>query len=66
MITLNKLGGKEILINEDFIETAYETPDTVIVMTNGHTYIVAETLPEIMEKIMEFRFQGRGRRFRQE
>jgi flagellar protein FlbD len=66
MITLNKLGGKEILINEDFIETAYETPDTVIVMTNGHTYIVTETLPEIMEKIMEFRWQGRGRRFRQE
>ena len=30
MIFLTKLDGKEILLNELFIETVTETPDTVI------------------------------------
>ena len=54
MIILTKLGGKEVLINERQIETAQETPDTVITMINGHTYIVTETIEEIMDKIAAF------------
>ena len=54
MILLTKLGGKEVLINEQLIETAQETPDTVITMSNGHTYIVTEKLDNIMDKIVEF------------
>ena len=44
MIFLTKLDGKEILLNELFIETVTETPDTVITMSNGHTYIVRESM----------------------
>lgn len=55
MITLTKIGGKEILVNESLIESAYQTPDTVIMMNNGHTYIVTETIDEILKKILEFR-----------
>ena len=54
MILLTKLGGKEVLINERQIETAQETPDTVITMINGHTYIVTETIEEIMDKVVAF------------
>jgi len=61
MIVLTKLDGKQILINEALIETAYETPDTIILMNNGHTYIVAETLDEIMKKTIEFRRLSRRR-----
>ncbi|MDR1754145.1 MAG: flagellar FlbD family protein [Eubacterium sp.] len=61
MIILTKLGGKEVLINEQLIETAYETPDTVIVMNNGHTYLVTETLSEIMKKITDFGRMNRRR-----
>ncbi|MCL2693799.1 MAG: flagellar FlbD family protein [Oscillospiraceae bacterium] len=61
MIILTKLDGKEILINEQLIETAYETPDTIILMNNGHTYIVTEPLKEIMQKIVEFRRNARRR-----
>jgi len=57
MILLTKLGGKEILINEQLMETAQETPDTVITMNNGHTYIVSEKLDEIMDKVVEFNKQ---------
>ena len=66
MILLTKLGGKEILINEQLMETAQETPDTVVTMTNGHSYIVAEKLDEIMDKIIEFnRMSKRSRDSRQ-
>ncbi|MCL2637701.1 MAG: flagellar FlbD family protein [Oscillospiraceae bacterium] len=61
MIVLTKLDGKQILINEQLIETAYETPDTIILMNNGHTYIVAESLDEIMKKTIDFRRLSRRR-----
>ncbi|MCL1788734.1 MAG: flagellar FlbD family protein [Oscillospiraceae bacterium] len=54
MIILTKLNGKEILINERHIETAKESPDTVISMSSGATYIVSEKLDEIMDKVIEF------------
>jgi flagellar protein FlbD len=60
MILLTKLGGKEVLINNQLIETAQETPDTVITMSNGHTYIVTEKLDEIVDKIVEFNKATRG------
>jgi flagellar protein FlbD len=62
MILLTKLGGKEVLINDKLIETAQETPDTVITMNNGHTYIVTEKLDEIMDKIVEFNRSNRRER----
>ena len=54
MIILTKLNGKEILINERHIETAKESPDTVISMASGATYIVSEKLDEIMDKVVDF------------
>jgi len=66
MIILTKLDGKNILLNEALIETAYETPDTVVLMNNGHTYIVSETLNEIMNKAIEFRRMTRRRKINSE
>ena len=61
MIFLTKLDGKEILLNELFIETVTETPDTVITMSNGHTYIGRESMKELQNKILEY--NRRRRRF---
>ncbi len=55
MIILNRINGTVILLNENFIEIAEETPDTVVVMQNGHSYLVQETVEEIMNKSAEFR-----------
>lgn len=46
------------MLNEDFIEAAEETPDTVVTMMNGHRYILKEKLDEIVEKMLEFRRSG--------
>ena len=54
MIMLTRVNGSALLINESFIETAEETPDTVVTMQNGHRFFVKETVDEILRKTMEF------------
>ncbi len=54
MVILTKLNGKEIMLNDNQIENVAETPDTVITMSNGHTYIVQESIEEIFQKIAAF------------
>lgn len=53
MIFLTKLDGKTFMLNEELIETVNETPDTVIVLENGHSYIVRESMNELQNKILE-------------
>jgi len=53
MIFLTKLDGKTFMLNETLIETVSETPDTVIVLENGHSYIVRESMMELQSKIYE-------------
>ncbi len=53
MIFLTKLDGKTFMLNETLIETVNETPDTVIVLENGHSYIVRESMMELQSKIYE-------------
>ena len=54
MVFLTKLDGKVFLLNEQLIETVSETPDTVIVLSNGHSYIVRESMKELQQKILEY------------
>lgn len=61
MIFLTKLDGKEFLLNEQLIETVTETPDTVIVLSNGHSYIVRESMKELQIKILEYNRNKRRR-----
>ncbi|MDE6731968.1 MAG: flagellar FlbD family protein [Oscillospiraceae bacterium] len=53
MIFLTKLDGTSFLLNEDLIETVNETPDTVIVLENGHSFIVKESMRELQNLILE-------------
>lgn len=53
MIFLTKLDGKTFMLNEDLIETVNATPDTVIILENGHSYIVRESMNELQNKIHE-------------
>ncbi len=61
MIFLTKLDGKQFLLNEQLIETVTETPDTVIVLSNGHSYIVRESMKELQTKILEYNRNQRRR-----
>ncbi|MCM1055002.1 MAG: flagellar FlbD family protein [Bacteroides sp.] len=59
MIYLTKLGGKPFLLNEEQIESVSQNPDTIIVLSNGHSYIVQESMDEIMEEIIKFNRSSR-------
>lgn len=55
MIKLTRLNGTVILVNESFLESAEEAPDTVITMQNGHRYLVKESIDEIVSMSEQFR-----------
>ena len=55
MIDLHRIDGTKILVNLDLIELIEETPDTVVTLTNEHKYVVKEKIPEIIEKIVDFK-----------
>lgn len=53
MIFLTKLDGTRFMLNEELIETVNETPDTVIVLENGHSFIVRESMNELQNLFLE-------------
>ncbi|MBN1142012.1 MAG: flagellar FlbD family protein [Deltaproteobacteria bacterium] len=61
MIKLTRLNGSDIFLNEDLIEIIEATPDTVITLNNGNRYLAAEPIPEILDRIIEFKASVRRR-----
>lgn len=55
MIKVTRLGGKEIYLNSDLIESLEATPDTTLLLTNGKRIIVTETPDEVVRRIVAFR-----------
>lgn len=62
MITLTKLNGEKFMLNPDFIEIVTENPDTVITTSTGHSYIVEQSMNEILSLIKEYRQSLRRQR----
>ncbi len=55
MIKLTRLNGSEIVVNSDLIEHVELTTDTVVILTNGTSFVVKENSEQIVEKIIEFK-----------
>lgn len=55
MITVTKLGGARFAVNADLIERIQETPDTMLLLTDGVRYIVTEPLSEVIDLIAAYR-----------
>lgn len=51
MIQLTTLDGQTFLINEDYMESVIQNPDTVILMRSGRSLIVKESIDEIIRAI---------------
>lgn len=60
MILLTRLDGSRFAVNEDQIERLDETPDTVVSMVNGNSYLVKESLEEVIDLIAEFQTRSRA------
>lgn len=55
MIVVTRLDRSEYAINPDLIERIVASPDTTLHMADGSTYIVAESMTEVIELIARYR-----------
>jgi len=55
LVELTKLNNKKFVINSDLIESIEAMPDSTISLTTGNKFVVRESVPEIVHKIIEFR-----------
>lgn len=62
MIILTKLNGEKFMLNPDLIEIVTENPDTVITTSTGRSYIVEQSMNEILSLIKEYRLSVRRQR----
>jgi flagellar protein FlbD len=55
MITVTRLNGPAFALNPDLIERVETTPDTVVHLVDGATYVVRESVEEIVQRVREAR-----------
>ncbi|WP_344169195.1 flagellar FlbD family protein [Pilimelia columellifera] len=55
MILVTRLNGPEFALNPDLVERADCTPDTVITLVDGTKYVIAESVPEFIALVREYR-----------
>jgi len=54
MIKVKKLNRDEFYINPTLIETIEKTPDSVITLINGRKFVVADSMDEILNRIIDY------------
>ncbi|MGE3856432.1 MAG: flagellar FlbD family protein [Dehalococcoidia bacterium] len=55
MIRVTRLDQSHLYINAEYIQSVESTPDTHIVLVNGHSYVVTETDEEIVSRVLRYR-----------
>ena len=55
VIMLTRLGGQPMAVNPDLIEKAEATPDTVITLVDGHKFVVAESVADVVGRVRDWR-----------
>ena len=55
MIVVTRLNRSRFAVNPDLVERIQANPDTMLVMVDGATFVVTETMDEVIEKIRAFR-----------
>ncbi|HBN07111.1 MAG TPA: flagellar protein FlbD [Cyanobacteria bacterium UBA8530] len=61
MIKATRLNGTEFYLNPELIETIEETPDTVVKLTTGQTFVVRDSAGVMVERFMEYKKAVYGR-----
>ena len=57
MIKVTRLNNKEFCLNAELIETAEETPDTIVTLSNGRKHIVREKVDVVIERVIAYKRQ---------
>jgi flagellar protein FlbD len=60
VIRMTRLDGTQFYVNAEFIQSVESTPDTHVVLLNGHSYVVRERDNDIVERILDYRRAAYG------
>ena len=55
MIPVTRLNGQEVYVNADLILFLESSPETILTLQNGKKLTVKETIPQVVDRIAEFR-----------
>jgi flagellar protein FlbD len=55
MIVVTRLNGSRFAVNPDLVERVQASPDTTLVLVGGTTYIVQESLDDVIDLIAAYR-----------
>jgi flagellar protein FlbD len=55
MIILTKLNNSRFAVNPDLVERIHSNPDTTLTLVDGTTYIVTESMDEVIDLMAEYR-----------
>lgn len=56
MISLHRFNGVEFYLNADQVKLVESIPDSCITLLNGEKYLVRESIPEIIQKIVDYKY----------
>lgn len=55
MIIVTRLDHTRFAVNPDLIERVHEAPDTTLHVVGGRVYVVKESLPALVDLIIDYR-----------
>ena len=63
MIPVTRLNGQEVYINTDLILFLESSPETILTLQNGKKVTIKESIPQVIDKIVEFKSRVYPRMF---
>jgi flagellar protein FlbD len=55
MILVTRLNNQEVYVNADQILFLESSPETILTLQNGKKVTVKETIPQVIDRIVEFK-----------
>jgi flagellar protein FlbD len=55
MIILTRLNNSRFAVNPDLVERMHSNPDTTLTLVDGTTYIVTESMDEVIDLMAKYR-----------
>jgi len=55
MVEVTRLNGKKFYLNPHQIEFLEETPDTIVTLLSGKKLVLADHIPDLIKRIIEYR-----------
>jgi flagellar protein FlbD len=55
MIKVTRLNGQEVYVNADLILFLESSPETILTLENGKKVTVKESIPQVIDRLVEFK-----------